>query len=228
MIEVYDIIIIGAGPAGMTAAIYARRAKKNVLILEKANYGGQIVTTPDVENFPTYIHISGFDFATNLYNQVKELGAEVIFEKVVDIKSYDDKKEVITPNNTYSAKTVIIATGADNRKLGLDNEDELTGKGISYCATCDGSFYKNKEVAVNGGGNTAIEEAIYLADIAKKIYVIHRRDSFRADEILINKLKEKKNIEFILNSIIAKLNGTKKLESIDLIDKVLYYKYVNP
>lgn len=217
--KMYDIIIVGAGPAGMTAAIYARRAKKSVLIFEKSNYGGQILTTSDVENFPTYTHISGFDFANNLYNQIKELGTEVKFEKVINIKNYDDKKEVVTPNGSYYSKTVIVATGADNRKLELDNEDELTGKGISYCATCDGNFYKGKDVAVNGGGNTAIEEALYLANIVKKVYIIHRRDSFRADEILINELKEKDNVEFILNSTISKLNGTEKLESIDLTDK---------
>ena len=212
----YDIIIIGAGPAGMTAGIYARRAKKKVLILEKASYGGQIITADDIENFPTYTHISGFDFATNLYNQVKELGAEILFEKVIDIKNYDDHKEVITTNNTYNSQTIIVATGADNRKLGLDNEDALTGKGISYCATCDGAFYKDKIVAVNGGGNTAIEDALYLSNLVKKIYLIHRRDTFRADEILLNKLKEKSNIEFILNSKITKINGTQKLESIDI------------
>lgn len=215
----YDVIIIGAGPAGMTAAIYARRAKKSVLVLEKSNYGGQIITTSDVENFPTYMHISGFDFANNLYNQIKELGAEVKFEKVINIKNYDDKKEVITPNGSYYSKTVIVATGADNRKLGLDNEDKFAGNGISYCATCDGNFYKGKEVAVNGGGNTAIEEALYLANIVKKVYLIHRRDSFRADEILINELKEKDNVQFILNNTISKLNGVDKLESIDLVDK---------
>lgn len=214
----YDIIIIGAGPAGMTAGIYAKRAKKKVLIIEKNAYGGQIITTSDIENFPTYEHISGFDFANNLYNQVKNLGAEIIFDKVVNIKNYADKKEVITPSNTYTSKTVIVATGADNRKLGLDNEDELTGKGISYCATCDGAFYKNKVVAVNGGGNTAIEDAIYLSDIVKKVYIIHRRDTFRADEILINKLKEKNNIELILNSHIIRINGNQKLESIDIED----------
>ena len=214
----YDIIIIGAGPAGMTAAIYARRSQKKVLILEKSNYGGQILNAADVENFPTYLHISGFDFATNLYNQIKELKTEIKFENVINIKNYDDKKGVITPNGNYYGKTIIVATGADNRKLGLDKEDEFTGKGISYCATCDGNFFKNKIVAINGGGNTAIEEALYLADIAEKVYVIHRRDSFKADEILLDKLKAKNNVQFILNCTITKLNGNEKLESIDLND----------
>ncbi len=215
MNNVYDVIIIGAGPAGMTAAIYAKRAKKNVLVFEKANYGGQIITTNDVENFPTYKHISGFEFAQNLYNQIIELGVEVKFEKVIDIKD-GEVKEVITSDNAYKTKTIILATGADNRKLGIENEDKLTGKGISYCATCDGNFYKDKIVAVNGGGNTALEDAIYLSEIAKKVYLIHRRDSFRADEILVNELKTKSNIELILNSNIISLNGNDKLESIDI------------
>ena len=146
----YDIIIIGAGPAGLTSAIYARRASKKVLVLEAKSYGGQIINTLDIENYPAEAHISGFDFATKLYNQAKDLGTEIIFEKAVDIIDKGNTKEVVTPKNTYSAKAIIIATGSENRKLGLSNEDELIGKGISYCATCDGAFYKNKVVAVVG------------------------------------------------------------------------------
>lgn len=212
----YDIIIVGAGPAGLTAGIYARRASKKTLILEALTYGGQIINTPDIENYPVERHISGYDFATKLYNQTKDLGAEIVFEKVIDIKDNIDYKEVITPNNTYKSKTIILATGAENRKLRLDNEDELVGKGISYCATCDGGFYKNKDVAVVGGGNTALEEAIYLSNIVNKVYLIHRRDEFRAEDALINELKSKKNIEFIYNSNITKLNGKEKLESIEV------------
>ena len=162
----YDIIIVGAGPAGLTSAIYASRASKKVLVLEAKSYGGQIINTLDIENYPVEDHISGFDFATKLYNQVKKLGADIVFEKVIDIKNSDDIKEVITNKNTYKTKTIILATGSENRKLGLSNEDELIGKGISYCATCDGGFYKNKIVAVVGGGNTALEDALYLSDIA--------------------------------------------------------------
>lgn len=208
----YDIIIVGAGPAGLTAAIYARRANKKVLVLEANTYGGQIVNTKSIENYPVNPGISGFDFATKLYNQAKDLGAEIKFEKVIDIT----EKDVKTPKETYQTKTIILATGADNRKLKLENEEKLTGKGISYCATCDGAFYKNKIVAVQGGGNTAVEDAIYLSDIAQKVYLIHRRDSFKAEEILINELKTKENIEIILNSTITKLNGENKLESVDI------------
>ena len=212
----YDIVIVGAGPAGLTAGIYARRASKKVLILEAITYGGQIINTLDIENYPANPHISGYDFATNLYNQTKELGAEILFEKVINIKDDGDFKEVITPKNTYKTKTIILATGSENRKLMLDNEDELVGKGVSYCATCDGGFYKEKVVAVVGGGNTAIEEAIYMSNIANKVYLIHRRDSFRADQSLLEELNKKTNIEFIYNSNVTKLNADGKLNSVEV------------
>ena len=215
----YDIIIVGAGPAGLTAAIYARRASKKVLVLEAKSYGGQIINTLDIENYPVEAHISGFDFATKLYNQVKDLGAEIVFEKVVDINDQGTTKEVITTKNTYQAKAIILATGCENRKLGLSNEEELVGKGISYCATCDGAFYKNKDVAVVGGGNTALEDALYLSDIVNKVYLIHRRDEFRGDISTIEELKQKSNVEFILNSNVTKLNANERLESIEVTNK---------
>ena len=214
----YDIIIVGAGPAGLTAAIYARRASKNVLVLEAKNYGGQIINTLDIENYPVESHISGFDFATRIYNQAKDLGAEILFEKVVEIND-GDLKEVKTTKNKYTAKTIILATGSENRKLGLDNEKNLVGKGISYCATCDGAFYKNKVVAVVGGGNTALEDALYLSDLASKVYLIHRRDEFRGEEKNVELLKEKNNIEFVYNSVVTKLNANEKLESILVTNK---------
>ena len=212
----YDIIVIGAGPAGLTSAIYARRANKKVLVFEAKNYGGQIINTLDIENYPVEEHISGFDFATRLYNQAKNLGAEIIFEKVVDINDLGEEKEIITTKNTYKTKTIIIATGSENRKLGLPNEDDLVGKGISYCATCDGAFYKGKTVAVVGGGNTALEDALYLTDLVQKVYLIHRRDEFRGEESTVNLLKEKNNIEFIYNSNVTKLNASKRLDSIEI------------
>ena len=215
----YDIIIIGAGTSGLTAAIYARRASKKVLVLEAKNYGGQIINTLDIENYPVEPHISGYDFSTRLYNQVKDLGAEIKFERAIDIRDNKDYKEVITDKNEYKCLSIILATGSENRKLGLENEDELIGKGISYCATCDGAFYKNKVVAVQGGGNTAVEDALYLSDIAKKVYLIHRRDEFRADKKSIKQLEKKENIEIIYNSIVTKLNKDKKLESIEITDK---------
>ena len=209
----YDIIIIGAGPAGLTSAIYASRALKKTLVLEAVAYGGQILNTLDIENYPAEEHISGFDFATKLYNQAKDLGTEIKFEKVIEITK---TKEVITTKNKYQAKSIILATGADNRKLKLENEEKLTGKGISYCATCDGAFYKNKVVAVQGGGNTAVEDAIYLSDIAETVYLIHRRENFKAEEILLEQLKEKQNVKILLNTTVTKLNGENKLESIEI------------
>ncbi len=214
----YDIIIVGAGPAGLTSAIYARRANKHVLVLEAKSYGGQIINTLDIENYPANNHISGFDLATNMYEQAKELGAEIKFEKVIEIKSKTGYKEVITTSNKYKCKALILATGSENRKLGLSNEDDLIGKGVSYCATCDGAFYKNKIVAVVGGGNTALDDALYLTDICKKVYLIHRRDTFKGEESTLNKLKEKNNITFIYNSNITKLNASDKLENIEITD----------
>lgn len=211
----YDIIIIGAGPAGLTAAIYARRASKKVLVLEAKTYGGQIINTLDIENYPAAAHISGFDFATNLYNQAKELGAEIVFEKVIEIKNNDLEKEVHTSKNIYKSKALIIATGSDNRKLGLDNEDALIGKGISYCATCDGAFYKEKSVAVIGGGNTATMDALFLANYCKKVYVLCR-SHLKSDESEQEKLKQKQNVEIINNTIVTKLIGDNKLESIEV------------
>lgn len=211
----YDIIIIGAGPAGLTAAIYARRANKKVLVLEANTYGGQIINSLSIDNYPASPHISGFEFASNLYSQVKDLGAQIKFERVLEI---NQKKEVKTKNNTYHAKAIIIATGAENRKLNIEGEEELIGKGVSYCATCDGAFYKNKEVAVVGGGNTALEDALYLSDLASKVYLIHRREKFRGEEKYVKEIQEKKNIEIIYNSQVKKLNSKNGLESIEIIN----------
>ena len=213
----YDLIIIGAGPAGLTSAIYAKRSNKQVLVLEANTYGGQIVTTDKIDNYPAAPHISGFDFATNLYNQVLELGAEVKFEKALEIKDGDIKK-VITDKNTYEAKAIIVAIGVRNRNLNIPGEKELEGKGVSYCATCDGMFYKGKEIAVVGAGNTAFEEALYLSNICKKVYVIHRNDKFKASPSITKKLKSKDNVEFILNSNITSINGKEKVSDIDVVD----------
>ena len=207
----YDIIIVGAGPAGLTAALYAGRANKKILVLEAKAYGGQIVSAHEVSNYPGIQSISGIDYATNLYNQVIDLGVEVKFETVLSIT---DDKEVTTNKEKYQAKAIILATGAENRKLRIENEEELVGKGVSYCATCDGNFYKGKDVAVVGGGNSALEDALYLSDIVSKVYLIHRRDEFRGEAKLISDIKKKGNIELILNSNVTKINGTDKVESI--------------
>ena len=214
-----DIIIIGAGPAGLTAAIYARRAAKSVLVLEAKGYGGQIINTPHIENYPVAAHISGFDFATKVYEQAKALGDEFKFEKALEIRDDGETKTVVTPKNEYEAKAVIIATGSENRKLGVEGEDKLVGRGISYCATCDGAFFRKKNVAVVGGGNTALEDALYMADIADKVYLIHRRDSFRGEETTAEKLRQRENIELVLNSQVTKLNAEKRLQSVEVTDK---------
>ena len=208
-----DVLIIGAGTAGLTAAIYARRAEKTVLVLEANSFGGQIVNTPSIENFPAAPHVSGFDFAMRLYEQATALGAEMRFEKALELRD-GDPKTVVTAKNEYEAKTVILATGSKNRKLGLPEEERLTGRGVSYCATCDGHFFRGKTVAVVGGGNTALEDALYLSDMASKVYLIHRRDSFRGEEALANRLKEKENAEFVLNSTVTELIAGAKLEAV--------------
>ena len=211
----YDIIIVGAGPAGLTAALYALRANKKVLILESKSYGGQIINAAKIENYPGIAEVSGFDYATTLYNQVKKLGAEFKFETVIRI---EEDKSVITKANTYQAKAIVLATGSENRKLNLPNEDKFIGRGVSYCATCDGNFYRNKTVAVVGGGNTALEDAIYLSNLVEKLYLIHRRDEFRGEEKLVDELKTKENVEIIFNSNVVSLNGDKKLDSIVVED----------
>lgn len=210
----YDIIIIGAGPAGMTAAIYAKQARKNVLIIEKNVYGGQILKANIVKNYPGFNEITGFEFSNKLYNQMKSLNPDIKFEEVIKIENNIDFKTVITNKNSYKSKSVIIATGAESRKLGLNNEKEFLGKGISYCATCDGMFFKDKTVAILGGGVDAIDEALYLSDIAKKVYVIYRRKEFQFDSINLEHLRKKENVDFIFNSNIIDIKGNKKLESI--------------
>ena len=212
----YDIIIVGAGPAGLTAAIYARRASKKTLVLEATTYGGQIINTLDIENYPAEEKITGVELAKKIYNQAKNLGAEIEYEKVLEIVDHGATKIVKTEDDEYEAKSVIIATGTEVRKLGLENEEKLTGRGVSYCATCDGAFYKDKVVAVAGGGSGALYEASYLSNIVKKLYLIHRRDEFRGEETLVRELETKGNVEFILGSNVTKLIGDEKLEKIEV------------
>ena len=214
-----DLIIIGAGTAGMTAAIYAQRAGKQAIMLEALSYGGQIINSPDVENYPGMAHVSGFDFATALYEQAKGLGAELRFEKALSIEERDGHKVVKTAKTEYECKAVILATGAKNRPLGLEKEQSYIGRGISYCATCDGMFYRGKVVAVNGGGNTALEDAAYLADICETVYLIHRRDAFRGDEKDVEKLRNKPNVVFVLNSTIKELQGEDRISAVVVEDK---------
>lgn len=215
-----DIIIVGAGPAGLSAAVYARRAGMDTVLYEAEMYGGQIVNTPEVENYPAIAKISGFDFANDLYKQATNLGAVLEFDKVLSVTKTSEGFDVaLESGKTDTAKAVILAVGASNRHLGIAREEELLGKGISYCATCDGAFYKDKVVAVTGGGNTAVEDAIYLAGIASKVYLIHRRDEFRADEVLVKAARALPNIEIITPYVVEELTGEPKLGGLELVNR---------
>lgn len=223
-----DIIIVGAGTAGLSAAIYAQRAGKSALVLEQEAYGGQIINTLDVENYPGIAHISGFDFATDLYEQATKLGAEVEFAKVTGVEEKDGLKIVHTEGGDYAAKALILATGVRRRKLGLAKEETFAGKGVSYCATCDGAFFRGKDVAVNGGGNTALEDAQYLSRIANKVYLIHRRDAFRADPAEVEKIRGMENVVPVMNATVTDLTGDGKLSGVEVTDKITGEKKVLP
>ena len=199
----YDIVIIGAGPAGLTAAVYALREKKKIIILEKETIGGKITSSSNVENYPGFKSISGMDLANNLYEQVINLGGKIKIEEVVKIEEGKIKK-VITDENEYEAKSIIIASGSKYKKLGLENEEDLIGNGISFCTVCDGAFYKDKIVCVIGGGNSAIINAVYLSQICQKVYLIVRKENLKGDKLVINSLEHKENIEIIYNANVIK------------------------
>jgi len=215
----YDIIIIGAGTAGLSAAIYGARAGKRVLLLEAKIYGGQIINTPEVENYPGIKNISGYEFAENLYRQAMDLGAELKYEKALKITDQKETKTVVTDRGEHLCRSVILATGARNRHLGLEREEALTGAGISYCATCDGAFYRGKDVAVVGGGSTALEDAGFLSNYCRTVSIIHRRDSFRGEEKLLQGLRGKENIRYVLDSQVIRLNGEERLRSVTVQNK---------
>lgn len=216
----YDIGIIGGGTAGMTAAIYGARAGKRVLIIEAMNYGGQITASPKVENYPGIASMSGSEFATNLLDQAMNLGAETELEQVTGIRSEEEGIQVIeTTGREYPCRTVIIATGATHRHLGVPGEERLTGAGVSYCATCDGAFFKGKEVAVVGGGNTALQDAAFLSNYCSKVYVIHRREAFRGEQGLVKPLEAKANVEFVLNAVVKEIRGDQMVDALLLSDR---------
>lgn len=216
----YDMVIIGAGTAGLSAAIYGVRAGKRVLVLEGENYGGQIINSPEVENYPGIAKISGFEFATGLYEQAQNLGAVIEFEAVTGVEKTGTDFVVYTEEREIPCHSVILATGAKNRPLGLDRELELVGAGLSYCATCDGAFFRNQVTAVVGGGSTALEDAEFLSSYCSKVYLIHRRDEFRGEQWLVENLRKKDNVEFVLNSVVTEILGENSVEGIRVVDKV--------
>lgn len=212
----YDIIVVGAGPAGLTAALYALRADKTVLVLEKSTFGGQITFSPQIENYPGYVKMSGNELADKLVEQVIHQGAEIEMETVTRIIDNGEYKTVVTEEGEHQAKAVIIATGVRHRQIGLPNEDSLIGSGVSYCAVCDGAFFRDQTVAVLGGGNSALQEAILLSDGCKKVYIIQKFSYFTGEARLVAKLKERDNVEFIPSTVITALRGDKTLTGLRL------------
>lgn len=203
----HDIIVVGAGPAGLTAALYALRANKSVLVIEKGAFGGQITYSPKVENYPGFLQMSGNEFADKLVEQVLAQGADVEMGQVTSIRSLDDKWIVTTEEDDYEGKSVILATGVKHRMLGLDRENDFVGEGISFCAVCDGAFYRDKDVAVIGGGNSALQEAILLSENCRKVIVVQNLPTFTGEERLVQSLMEKPNVECIFNSVCKELVG---------------------
>ena len=210
----YDIIIIGAGPAGLTAALYALRADKKVMVLEKETFGGQITYSPKIENYPTIMQISGNEFAEKMLDQVISHGASIELACAEKIDAIDGGYSVQTDNGAFEGKTVIIAAGSKHRQLGLDRENEFVGEGVSYCAVCDGAFFAGKEVAVIGGGNTALQEAVMLSEYCTKVTVIQNLGYMTGEGRLLASLEKRDNVEFIYNSVVVELRGNDKLEGI--------------
>ena len=215
MSHVYDMIIIGGGPAGYTAALYAARAGLDVTVIEKMSVGGQMTLTGEIENYPGFEEgVDGFTLGEKMKVGAERYGAVTEYGEVIKLELTPKIKKIFTADKEYFSKTVVIATGAEPRELGIEQERELTGRGVHYCAHCDGRFYKDKTVAVVGGGNSAVSDALYLSRFAKKVYLIHRRDSLRATKIYHAPLKEAENIEILFNSTLSKLTAEKRLQKI--------------
>ena len=220
MEKIYDLIIIGSGPAGLSAAIYAQRARLETLVLEKEMVsGGQVLTTYEVDNYPGLPGINGFDMGMKFREHADNLGAAFETDVVLKVEDQGEVKQVVCENETYKAKTVLIATGAAHRKLGVPGEEELGGMGVSYCATCDGAFFRNKVTAVVGGGDVALEDAIFLARLCKKVYLIHRRDELRGARSLQEAVFKQENIEVVWDSVVEKIQGENMVESLVLKNK---------
>mgnify|MGYP000924860878 FL=1 len=213
----YDVAIIGGGPAGLTAGIYAARAGKSTAIIERGLIGGQITFTDSIDNFPAAPGINGAEYAMKIQSQAESFGAEIIMDEITEVTAPETEGgtfKIKGNGDEYEATAVILATGLDNRKMGISGEDGLISRGISFCAVCDGAFFRNKEVAVYGGGNTAVEDAAFLANICTKVTIIHRRDRFRAEQAVVDELKALDNVEFVMTSNVVGVNGENSLESI--------------
>ena len=217
----YDIIIIGSGPAGLAAAIYGQRARLSTLMIEKQLMsGGQIVNTPDVDNYPGLPGVGGFELGSKFRAHADAMGIEAVTAEVTSVELSGETKRVVTDEKTYEGKTVVIATGATHRKLGVPGEERLTGAGVSYCATCDGAFFRGKEVAVIGGGDVALEDALFLARISSRVYLIHRRDAFRGAKSLQEKVFAAENITVIWNTVVEEVKGENRVEALALRNTV--------
>lgn len=216
MTQIYDVVIIGAGPAGLTAAIYAARANLKTIMIERGVPGGQMVNTEEIENFPGFESILGPDLSTKMFSHATKFGAEYSYGEITSIQIDGTYKLVQTSNQTFKTKTVIIATGTEHKKLNIPGEKEFSGRGVSYCAVCDGAFFKEKELVVVGGGDSAVEEALYLTRFASKVTVIHRREQFRAQPILQQRLFDNNKVEVIWNHTVEEIIGASKTEKLIL------------
>ncbi|HET7629562.1 MAG TPA: thioredoxin-disulfide reductase [Bacillales bacterium] len=217
--KIYDVIIAGAGPAGMTAAVYASRANLDTLMIERGIPGGQMANTEDVENFPGFTHILGPDLSNKMFEHAKKFGAEYAYGDIKEIRNDGDIKTVVTTKQEYRAYAVIVTTGAEYKKLGVPGEEELGGRGVSYCAVCDGAFFKGKELVVVGGGDSAVEEGVYLTRFASKVTIVHRRDELRAQKILQKRAFDNEKVEFIWNHTVKEiLEKDGKVGSVQLVN----------
>ncbi len=216
---IYDIGIIGGGTAGMTAAVYGQRAGKQTVIIEGSTFGGQIISSPNVENYPGIAGVSGSEFSMNLLDQATKLGAGTVMEQATGIRDEGNKKVIETTGKEYFCRSVILATGVTHRHLGVPGEERLTGAGVSYCATCDGMFFRGRDAAVVGGGSTALQDAEFLSNYCRKVYLIHRRDEFRGEDSIVKRLEGKENIEFILSTTVKEIIGDTSVSGLILNDK---------
>lgn len=223
--NICDIGIIGGGTAGMTAAIYGQRAGQQTVIIEGGTFGGQITSSPNVENYPGIASVSGSEFSMNLLDQATKLGAETVMEQVTGIRDEGGVKVIETTGKEYPCRSIILATGVTHRHLGVPNEERLTGAGVSYCATCDGMFFRGKDVAVVGGGSTALQDAEFLSNYCNKVYLIHRRDEFRGEDSIVKRLEGKENVEFVLSTTVKEIIGDAAVERLILNNKKTMKEY---